>query len=158
MRQSLVGSVMIKGREGGGRVRPSAGRVLTVQFDKFCVSLALDCVECFFDEQLASAIIPYGLVRYNRTSSINAIWKSKCVSVVSLPFNAIRETNQISLSNAYMCLRIIMGSNNGLSSRVDCWSGISHGNVDSTSVCLLLISVVWTKVFTLTLQNTQLRF
>ena len=60
-------------------VRSSLDRVLTTQFDWLEVSLAWNCIECVFADQLSSAIIHHDLIWYYMISSVNLIWTSMCV-------------------------------------------------------------------------------
>ena len=90
-------------------VRSSLDRVLTTQFDWLEVSLAWNCIEYVFADQLSSAIIHHDLIWYDMISSVNLIWTSICVYVVCVPFQrqyAAREYNHSSLSNVWMLLLI----------------------------------------------------
>ena len=60
-------------------------RVLTTQFDWLEVSLAWNCNEYVFADQLSSAIIHHDLIWYDMISSVNLIWTSICVYVVCVP-------------------------------------------------------------------------
>ena len=67
-------------------VRSSLDRVLTTQFDWLEVSLAWNCIEYVFADQLSSAIIHHDLIWYDMIQSVNLIWTSICVYVVCVPF------------------------------------------------------------------------
>ena len=90
-------------------VRSSFDRVLTTQFDWLEVSLAWNCIEYVFADQLSSAIIHHDLIWYDMISSVNLIWTSICMYVVCVPFwrqYAAREYNHSSSSNVWMLLLI----------------------------------------------------
>ena len=90
-------------------VRSSLDRVFTTQFDWLEVSLAWNCIEYVFADQLSSAIIHHDLIWYDMISSVNLIWTSIYVYVVCVPFQrqyAAREYNHSSLSNVWMLLLI----------------------------------------------------
>ena len=90
-------------------VRSSLDRVLTTQFDWLEVSLAWNCIDYVFADQLSSAIIHHDLLWYDMISSVNLIWTSICEYVVCVPFQrqyAAREYNHSSLSNVWMLLLI----------------------------------------------------
>ena len=90
-------------------VRSSLDIVLITQFDWLEVSLAWNCIEYVFADELSSAIIHHDLVWYSMISSENLIWTSICVYVVCVPFKrqyATCEYNHSSLSNVRMLLLI----------------------------------------------------